>query len=181
MSYGVILCDPPWRYSFSRSKSRKVENQYPTMTLEEIKDLPIDDWAGKRGKRIGQGDPCVLFLWVPAPKLEQAFEVLKAWNFSYKSGFVWDKKRKGMGYYGRGRHEHLLIATRGKPGVPKPKDRPDSILEERRAPKHSKKPVCAYEAIERMYPDKTKIELFARNRRPGWDAFGDEVPEEKAA
>ena len=93
--FGVICADPPWEYDFSKSDSRAIENQYPTMSIEEICALPIS---------VVTLDDCVLFLWVPAPKLREAFKVLEARGFEYRTNAVWDKQVIGMGYYFRSQH-----------------------------------------------------------------------------
>ena len=165
MSYGVILADPPWRYDFSRSNSRKVENQYPTMTTPDIaKVLPQSIVARD----------AVLFLWATMPKLRDAFTVMDAWGFEYKTGGVWDKVTLGMGYYFRGQHELLLVGTRGAPGCPQMSARPGSIFREKRG-RHSRKPEISYLIVEGMYPDAKRLEMFAREPRPGWDVWGNEV------
>lgn len=119
--YQVIYSDPPWRYDFSKSDSRKIENQYPTMTVEEIckMEVPIDDNA-------------VLFLWATAPKLEEALLVMKAWKFSYRSQAIWDKEKVGLGYWFRGQHEILLVGVKGKMHPPKPKLRISSVIREKK-------------------------------------------------
>lgn len=165
MSYRVLLADPPWRYEFSKSKSRKIENQYPTMSIAEICALPVADMVGT---------DCVLFLWAVAPKVPEAIEVMRAWGFTYKTCGVWDKELIGMGYYFRGQHELILVGTRGTPGVSKPSDRRSSVIRSRRG-RHSAKPVELHEAIEKMYPEGRKLEMFARQARPGWDVWGNEV------
>lgn len=165
--FSVLYVDPPWRFSYTESANRAIENHYPTLSLEELKTLPVKEHTR---------DNCVLFLWAPAPMLRQAFELMEAWGFSYETSAVWDKMRIGMGYYFRQQHEHLLLGTKGSPRVPLPRNRPPSIL---RAPrgKHSQKPAKVYELIERMYPHFAKIELFARptQLRPGWTFWGNEV------
>lgn len=110
--YQVVYADPPWRYSFSRSKSRQIENQYPTMTEAEICAL-----------RIPAADDAVLFLWATAPKLRSALAVMDAWKFEYVTQAVWDKMRVGMGYWFRGQHEILLVGTRGHWSPPAPSAR----------------------------------------------------------
>lgn len=159
--YSVIYADPPWRYDFSRSKSRSIETHYPTMSVEEICDLKV---------------PCAkdsaLFLWATSPKLPEAFDVMEAWGFDYLASMVWDKKIIGMGYYARGRHEHLLIGTRGNIAVP---DLQETVYAERRTT-HSKKPYRFYQIIEDMMGDVPRIELFARHKREGWDVWGTETP-----
>ena len=106
--------------------------------------------------------------------LEQTFEVLRAWGFVYKSGLVWDKGAVGTGYWIRGQHEHLLICTRGNPPLPPLESVPASVIREGRR-EHSRKPEASYLIIEKMYPSLPKIELFARNARPGWAAWGNQV------
>lgn len=161
--YQIIYADPPWRYNFSKSNSRKIENQYKTMTLEEIKNIkiPVDDNA-------------VLYLWATSPKLIEALEVMKSWGFKYKTHMIWDKMIIGMGYWSRGQHELLLIGTKGKFSPPKPSERISSIFIEKRT-KHSKKPNRIRELITMWYPTQNKIELFARQKIDGWDVWGNEV------
>jgi N6-adenosine-specific RNA methylase IME4 len=166
MTYDVILADPPWRYGFSRSKSREIERQYPTMTVTEIAALDVASLCAP---------DATLALWATMPKLREAFTVMDAWGFTYKTGAAWDKVLIGMGYYVRGRHELLLFGTRGNPTCPRPENRPDSIFAEKRR-RHSQKPERAYRMLELMYPDATRLELFARSTRPGWDVWGNEVP-----
>lgn len=163
--YNVIYADPPWRYEHSISTSREIENQYPTMSLEDICNLPINKIAGT---------DCVLFMWATSPKLTEAMEVLRAWGFEYRTNGVWVKDKIGMGYYFRQQHELLLVATRGNIPTPAPEDRVSSVIEAPRTD-HSKKPEQVYEIIERMYGDLPMIELFCRNRREGWEAWGNQV------
>ncbi len=161
--YQVILADPPWRYEFSETSTRQIENQYPTMGLEDIKNLDIPS-----------ADKAVLFLWATSPKLEEALEVLRAWGFTYKTCAVWDKEVIGMGYWFRGQHELLLVGTKGGMEPPGPEKRVSSVIRERRD-KHSKKPGKVYEIIESMFPGRKCVELFAREQRPGWGSWGNEV------
>jgi N6-adenosine-specific RNA methylase IME4 len=166
--FPVILADPPWHfevYNESSGVERAAGNHYPTMSLEEICALPVKELAT---------DSAALFLWVTAPHLEQAHHVIRAWGFIPKTGFVWVKDRFGLGYFLRGRHEHLLIAVRGDMPCPLPSRRPDSVIKAPRR-EHSRKPDEAYALIERMYPDLPKIELFARATRAGWAAWGNQA------
>ena len=163
--YDVIYADPPWKYDFSRSDNRKIENKYPTMTLKEIKQLPVEEISK---------DNAVLYLWATAPKAELAYEVIKAWGFEYKTEAIWDKKVKGMGYWWRGQHEKLLVATKGKFSPPKPEDRENSIYSEKRG-QHSKKPEHYRKWIKEAFPNTKKIELFARQKVEDWDCWGNEV------
>lgn len=161
--YNVILCDPPWRYDFAETKNREIENQYPTMTIDEIKALQVPS-----------DNDSVIFLWATAPKLEQAFEVLRAWGFTYKTCAVWDKEKIGMGYWFRGQHELLLVGTKGSPGAPLPENRFSSVIRAKREG-HSEKPECVYEMIEKMLPGKAYLEMFARTKRTGWSSWGNQV------
>ncbi|MBC7219066.1 MAG: hypothetical protein H5T49_02885 [Hadesarchaea archaeon] len=161
--YDVILADPPWEYEFAVSDSRRVENKYPTMKLENICSL-----------KIPAAENSILFLWVPAPKLPEGLQVLREWGFSYKTCIVWVKDKVGMGYYARSRHELVLIGTKGEMGPPEPDRRPDSVITAPRK-EHSSKPEEIYVIIERMYPGARYLELFARRSRPGWKSWGVEV------
>jgi N6-adenosine-specific RNA methylase IME4 len=169
--YPVILADPPWQYKDGTDPTRDVANHYPTMALEEIRALPVSELAT---------DDAVLFLWIPSPKLAEAMEVIAAWGFKYQTSIVWVKDKLGMGHYVRNQHELLLIASHGNMPHPLPKDRPPSIVSAPRR-EHSRKPDEAYELMERMYPDLPKIELFARQRRERWDAWGNQAPQLQAA
>jgi N6-adenosine-specific RNA methylase IME4 len=162
--YPVVYADPAWHFDFvSTTKSPSLH--YPVMAFEDILALPVSEIATP---------DAILFIWCPNSHLEKCFEVIAAWGFTYKNNMVWVKNRQGLGYWVRNRHELLLIATRGNMLTPKSSARPPSVLVAP-AGRHSEKPVEVYEIIERMYPDFPKIELFARERRPGWDAWGNEA------
>lgn len=165
--YPIILADPPWRYDFSKDDADEIENHYPTMSLDEICALPVAASAF---------DDCVLFMWATSPKLEEAFKVINAWGFQYRTCAIWDKEWIGPGYYFRQRHELLLVATRGAVPVPPPNARPDSVFTEKRTA-HSKKPDVSYQLIESMYPNLPKLELFSRTPREGWTAWGNQAQE----
>jgi N6-adenosine-specific RNA methylase IME4 len=163
--YPVIYADPPWRYEHVKTESRAIENQYPTMALDEICALPLADVTT---------DDALLFLWATSPKLAEAMRVVESWGFTYRTSMVWVKDQIGMGYYARQRHELLLIGTKGEPPVPEPANRPDSVIESPRG-RHSEKPEVFYELIERMYPELPKVELFARQPREGWGRWGNQA------
>ena len=162
--YGIILADPPWRYDIPPSDNRKIENQYPTMALEEIMALPVGTLAAP---------DAALFLW--AALLEEGFEVLKAWGFKFRSHAVWVKPSVGMGKWFRQQHEMLLLGVRGNVPVPLAANRSPSVIFAPRG-KYSEKPDATYEIIERGFPEFSKIELFARRSRNGWDRWGFEAP-----
>ena len=162
--FAVIYADPPWAYDSSESDMRVIENHYPTMSLDDIRALDV---------RSITHDDAILFLWTTSPKLKEAFQVLDAWEFDYRTCAVWDKEKIGMGYYFRQQHEILLIATRGKIPAPAAEAGPSSVIRSPRE-EHSRKPEIVYEIIERMYPQLPKIELFARNERQGWSRWGNQ-------
>lgn len=164
--YSVILADPPWRHDVGTTDpSRAIELQhYATMSLDAICALPLPAIA----------DDAVLFLWATAPLLPEALEVMSEWGFTYRTGLVWDKERIGLGYWVRGRHEHLLVGTCGNPHPPETALRPESVVRAARGA-HSAKPPVIHEIIGAMFPGASKIELFARQARPGWDVWGAEA------
>ena len=163
--FGVIYADPPWRYDFSKAQSRQIENQYPTMGLDEICDLPVQEFSAP---------DCVLFMWATSPKLADSFTVLEEWGFRYRSCAVWVKPQIGMGYYFRQQHELLLIATRGSPGSALESARVGSVYTESRG-KHSKKPDWFRDTIVNIYPHVPRIELFAREKHSDWQTWGNQI------
>ena len=166
--YDIIYADPPWRYEKgTTTKNREIENHYPTMSLEEIKDI-----------KIPSKENCLLYLWATAPLLDKALDVLKAWNFKYKTCAIWNKMRMGMGYWFRINHELLLVGVKGKFSPPKPNERTESVFNIKRSNKHSRKPNYIRTLISKWYPDKEKIELFARVKFKSWDVWGNEVNQE---
>jgi len=197
-AYSTISADPPWRFAtwsdkgrnrspdfvLPRAKQREnnPERHYPTMSLDEIKALPVADLAGP---------DCVLFLWAVDPMLPQAFEVGRAWGFTFKTvAFYWAKLRRegstrhllhnepdhklfpmGTGYWTRPNPEQCLLFTRGKPKRQSASVR-KLIISPRR--EHSRKPGEAADRIE-MLCDAPYVELFARTKRPRWDSWGRDV------
>ncbi len=169
--FGVILADPEWRfetYSAETGMDRAADNHYPTSPLPVIKSRPVADIAA---------DDCALMLWATVPMLPQALEVMAAWGFAYKSHAIWMKDRVGTGYWFRNQHEILLLGTRGKVPAPAMGDQFKSALAHA-VGEHSAKPPFAHEIAEAYWPSLPKIELNARMRRPGWDAWGLEAPEQ---
>ena len=167
--YPVVYADPPWRYEHPpNGDSRNViENHYPTMALEEICALPVNELAA---------EDAVLYMWATAPKLIECAKVIEAWGFVYRTNLVWIKDKIGMGYYARNQHELLLVARRGDLPPPRPEDRVSSVVHADRT-EHSVKPQIFHELIERWYPEQPKIELFSRMARPGWAAWGNQASE----
>lgn len=164
IKYPVILADPPWEYERPVSDSRRIENHYPIMSLDDIKALPVIRLTT---------DDAILFMWATPPKLAESIQVMEAWGFTYRSCAVWDKQVIGMGYWFRQQTELLLVGTKGRMPSPEPASRVSSLISARRR-EHSAKPDEVYDIIERMYPQLPRIELFCRSPRPGWAVFGNE-------
>lgn len=166
--FSLIYADPPWMYGASTMNDGggSADDHYPTMSTDEICNLGIKDHVVK---------DAVLFLWATNPLLPEAMRVIEEWGFKYKTNLVWvkDKATVALGEYVRGKHEMLLIATRGTM-IPDKKDRPESVIEAPRG-EHSRKPDTVYDMIESMYGNQRRLELFARSRRDGWNSFGAEV------
>lgn len=174
--YEIIYADPPWQYNDKmvmkgvHGPIRGAGAHYDTMTLEDIKSLPVKDIATPN---------CILFMWVTMPFLTKAEEVMNAWGFVYKTcGFCWIKKTKnnkihcGMGHYTRGNAELCLIGTRGK--KPKLLTRSMSQIVEAQIQHHSKKPDLIRDKIVELCGEHPRIELFARDHVMGWDCWGND-------
>lgn len=171
--YGIIYADPPWSYRVwsEKGKGRSAENHYRTMGIEDVMALPVAELAAR---------DCALFLWATAPCLEEAMAVIRAWGFAYKTvAFTWAKATArpggwhfGLGYWTRANAELCLLATKGRPRRASASVR-QLIVAPRR--EHSRKPDEARERIVELMGDLPRIELFARQKFPGWDAWGDEV------
>lgn len=163
--FDILLADPPWRYDHRPIQRKGVDDHYPTMDDDEICQLEVESICA---------DSAVLFLWATVPRLPASLRVMEAWGFAYKSAFVWVKPHIGFGYWVRGRHEHLLLGVKGKAKPPRTGLRQPSVIQAPRRD-HSRKPDEVYSIIEKMFPDATKCELFARRTRCGWTAWGNEA------
>ena len=175
--YGIVYADPPWRYDMKRGNG-VAENHYPTMSIEEICALPVTDLAARDS---------ALFLWATFPQLNEVFRVIEAWGFQYKTlAFLWLKQNRkadswfyGMGFWTRSNAEVCLLGV--SPGF-RAKDqirshRVHQVIEAT-FEGHSKKPDETRRRIVELLGDVPRLEMFARDRAPGWDAWGNEAPEE---
>ncbi len=177
--YSVICADPPWTFAtYSRKgKGRSPEAHYACLSFAEICAIPVADWAARDS---------ILLLWVTDPLLPKGLELIEAWGFTFKTvGFYWAKLNKpvspsglnekdyftGMGFWTRANPEQCLLATRGHPKR-LAKDVRRLVVAPRR--EHSRKPDEVYERIERLAAG-PYLEMFARQGRPGWDAWGTEA------
>lgn len=168
--FSIIVSDPPWTPAIGRTCSRAVQKHYETMSLKDIKELPVPDIAARDS---------LLFLWATVPMLRQALDTMDAWGFKYRSHGVWVKPTIGTGMWFRNRHEVFLLGRKGK-GLPCPRPAPfEGVIEAPRG-RHSEKPEALQEMIERAYswiPGSRRLEMFARRRRIGWTAWGNELEE----
>lgn len=179
--YKIIYADPPWSYYNDSTVGRDCTTvkgmrrpPYPVMSTEDIKRLPIREIAE---------DDSILFIWTTDYHLGKCLEVIKAWGFEYKTvGFVWAKKNKKneqvcfMGAYTmKSGCELCLLATRGKDAHKLVKRHNVRSFVESPRLEHSKKPDIVRERIVELVGDVPRIELFARQKFEGWDAFGNEV------
>lgn len=160
--FHVLYVDPPWDYA-NTGFAQSAAGQYPTMTLDAIRGLPVRELSIDDG---------VIFLWATAPLLPEAISVLSAWGYEYKTHLVWVKDRApGMGWFLNTKHELLLIGTKGSCH---PCEKVDSVFEYP-VGEHSAKPPSVYGLIERMY-EGPYIELFLRGEpRKGWMGWGREA------
>ncbi len=168
--YNIIYADPPWSYRGEMMNS-SVTDHYSVMGIEDLKHLPV--------ARIAHDD-CVLFIWVTMPKLDEVMGVIDAWAFEYKTcAFSWVKTNKvsggyfmGQGRWTRANTELCLLATRGRVSRISAAIRQLVISP---VTSHSQKPPEVRDRIVRLVGDLPRIELFARQKVVGWDAWGTEV------
>lgn len=172
--YQIIYADPAWTYrDKAKAGKRGASCKYTVMSTKDICNLPIKEIAE---------DNSVLIMWITMPKLNEVFEVIKAWGFEYKTClFTWVKtnKKSGTLFWGMGRHtranaELCLLATRGK-GLKRLSAAVHSVI---MSPfeGHSTKPQEAKKRILQLYGDKSRVELFARQSfDDGWDYHGNEI------
>lgn len=169
--YNIIYADPPWSYRDSGMPGG-AEQHYHTMSIDDIKALPIQNIAA---------DDCILFIWATFPLLQEALDVITSWGFTYKTiGFTWVKHNKrnigwfyGTGSYTRSNAEVCLIATKGDK-LPR-KDMGICSVIDTPIQEHSKKPDIVRRQIVKLMGDLPRIELFARREYSGWDSFGNEL------
>ena len=158
--YRTIIADPPW--NMDQIGNHGACHHYPLMTLDQIKDMPIAALTEESAH---------LWLWIPTNKLEQGFDVMRAWGFTPRSNLCWIKPRMGLGTYLRIATEHLILGTKGRAPILF-NAQPNWVFAPRQ--EHSHKPEEQYAIVERCSPG-AYLELFARRRQPGWDVWGDEI------
>lgn len=182
--FGCIVADPPWPFKDKLpGKGRGAVKHYQILTIPEIIDLPMLDGLPMRSSKTIQAD-AYLLLWRVASMQREALDVAEGWGFTVKSEIVWrkltstGKRHFGMGHHVRAEHEITLLCTRGSP---KPLNRSTrSVFDAEASREHSRKPDAFLELVETTFPG-PYLEVFARRRREGWAAIGDELPDEDPA
>ncbi len=172
--FSTILADPPWRFKVSSGKispEHRRLHRYGTMDLASICLLPVAEVAAPQSH---------CYLWVPMALILDGLQVLCSWGFTYKTMLIWEKIRKdgqpdgrGCGFYFRLVTEVCLFGTRGKLRTLAPGRTQVNLLRTQKR-EHSRKPEELYPVIEACSPE-PRLELFARHKREGWDAWGDQV------
>ena len=176
--FGTVMADPPWRFTNRTGKvapEHKRLARYPTMTLQDICELPVKDHLE---------DAAHCYLWVPNALLPDGLEVLSAWGFEYKSNIVWHKVRKdggsdgrGVGFYFRNVTEIILFGVKGKNARTLKAGRTQVNLIASRKREHSRKPDQQYDVIESCSWG-PYLELFGRGKRDGWTVWGNQASED---
>ena len=201
--FGLLLVDIPRHFNVRSDETgldRSPENHYPTMTFQDLCDLPVAQLAA---------DDCIMVFWSTAASLIDDLEILAEWGFvtfrpreagrlrrdtlgpngwevgepgfpqPYRTMQVWDKIKIGLGYWFRDRHEFILLAARGNVVPPAMGTQDNSLFSEPKG-EHSAKPGLAW--IDRLWPNIPKLEMFARSPRgEGWEVWGLEAPASEAA
>lgn len=176
--YSTILADPPWQFQNRTGKvapEHRRLNRYPTMSLKDIMDIPVQEIAAERSH---------LYMWVPNALLPDGLEVLKSWGFKYKTNIIWYKIRKdggpdrrGVGFYFRNVTEILLFGVRGKNIRTLQPGRSQANLISSRKREHSRKPDEQYKIIEECSWG-PRLEMFSRGTMDGWDCWGNQANED---
>ncbi len=162
--YQVIVIDPPWPFSSRQNDpSHQIASPYEVMSIEDIIALIIPS-----------AENCILWLWVPNAFLHEAFHILEAWGFRYRTTLTWAKNFVGLGDWLGGQTEHCLMATKGNYTVFRKNE--STLLQAPRGG-HSEKPKTFYELIIRLCPG-NKLDMFQRKPHEGFDAWGAEVGNE---
>ncbi|WP_051077959.1 MT-A70 family methyltransferase [Corynebacterium lubricantis] len=175
--FSTVLADPPWRFQNRTGKvapEHRRLDRYSTMTLEDIKSIPVNDVTANNAH---------LYLWVPNALLPEGIQVMEAWGFRYVSNIVWAKRRKdggpdgrGVGFYFRNVTELILFGVKGSMRTLPPARSQVNMIETRKR-EHSRKPDEQYDLIEACSPG-PYLEMFARYPRDGWTVWGDESDSE---
>ncbi len=175
--FKTVLADPPWQFQNRTGKmapEHKRLNRYPTMKLDEIMRMPVQEVLDETAH---------LYLWVPNALLADGLKVMEAWGFHYKTNLIWYKVRKdggpdrrGVGFYFRNVTEMILFGVRGKNARTLQPGRSQENIIVSRKREHSRKPDEQYALIESCSPG-PYLEIFARGPREGWEVWGNQAEE----
>ncbi len=160
--FRVIVIDPPWSYGRKEDATHRAANPYLDMSLDEIKALPVGALAT---------EDAVLWLWTTNAYIREAFDLVEAWGFAYKTLLTWAKDKMGLGDWLRGQTEHCLMGIKGKPLI---RLTNQTTLLNAPTSGHSRKPVEFYQMVDELCPG-SKVDMFAREQRDGWTAWGSDV------
>lgn len=173
--FRTVLADPPWQFNNRTGKvapEHKRLNRYSTMTLDDIKRIPVNSVTDS---------VCHLYLWVPNALLPDGLEVMKSWGFQYKANIIWEKVRKdgnpdgrGVGFYFRNVTEILLFGVKGNSYRTLPPARSQVNLVRSMKREHSRKPDEIYPLIESCSAGPF-LEMFARGVRNNWISWGNQA------
>ena len=166
--FSTIVIDPPWKETGGGKIKRGADRHYKLLPHTQMPQVILNSGV------FNPANDCHLYMWATANHLPHAMWLIKELGFDYKTNVVWVKEGPiGLGQYFRMRHEHLLLATRGKGFAVRTDDRTiPSIISAKRG-RHSVKPAEAYQMIERRSAG-PRLDMFARQQRKGWTAWGDE-------
>jgi len=191
--FTCIVCDPPYAFSDKLKQSdvlRGAESNYSTMTIDQIKSIPIKDIASEDG--------AILALWVPSSLLKEGLEIMECYGFKHKQTYIWVKSKNnksiskeknkndfslnhtlafGMGRLFRNCHEICLIGINNNKIYKKLSNKSQRTVSFSENLKHSKKPEDLQDSLDYMFPNERKIEIFARRKRDGWTCLGNQSPE----
>jgi N6-adenosine-specific RNA methylase IME4 len=171
--YKVIVADPAWSFR-NYKKAAHGAPQYPTMSVDQMGEIPVKNWAEKN---------CLLLMWCTWPMLSEGAKLMKLWDFDYVTGFPWVKIvpnsgtiRCGIGFWTQSTSEFVMIGRRGKFGPSKIDRRRGLLVGEDRQfygpiNKHSTKPEDIQTWAENRF-EGPYLELFARRERDKWDCWG---------
>ena len=174
MRYQIIIADPPWDYKGQTQHAGKKSSNtggaalhYRTMSVADmLRTIDTQSFADK---------DCLLFMWATWPHLDQAIQLGHGWGFRYvHTPFLWDKGKLNPGFYTMTQTEPVLCFKRGKIPQPRGSRNERQVVRWPRG-RHSEKPREVQDRIARMFPTQRKLEMFARERYAGWDAWGDEI------
>ena len=179
--FGLIVADPPWsfndklKYAKKDNVVRGADGKYPTLSPAAIAELPVGELAAENS---------LLALWVPSSQLLNGLHVMESWGFVYKQLWIWAKTHKhdrsklafGMGRLARNCHEPILVGVKGK-YTKELADRSQRNVFLHPSMPHSSKPEDLQDSLEKMFPNRDGLELFARRKRPNWICLGNESPD----